>query len=338
MMHKIGLIGGTFDRFHIGHSALIRKGLSKCDKLEIWITSDSVAKSKDPKIKGWEIRSKELIEHLGGNSSRVSIHVLEDNYGPSVTHQNATAIFCTEETIQNCYQINKKRTEKGLHNLDIYTVEKVSAWDGGQISSSRIRYGEIDRNGQPWIPESFRVGNNRMTPEVELELKEPFGRLIEGPENDHSVAISSAMKEIGEVKGPIIAVGDVTVLSMQQFGIIPDIALIDGLTKRKHWEPFNKIDGYAYDNVMECESPAGHITEALLVNCESSLTNWHKDGSSTLIKINGEEDLAPLILHPLAPLGSVIIYGQPGKGVVIRWTEEDSKERCRNLLLGFKKD
>ena len=162
--------------------------------------------------------------------------------------------------------------------------------------------------------------------------------MVEGPENDHSVAISSAMTEIGEVNGPIIAVGDVTVLSMQQFGIMPDIALVDGLTKRMPWEPFNKIDESGYDNVMGCESPAGIITEALLVCCESSITNWHADGSSSLIKINGEEDLAPLILHPLAPLGSVIIYGQPGKGVVIRWTEEDSKERCRNLLLGFKKD
>ncbi len=337
-MHKIGLIGGTFDRFHLGHSALIREGLSKCDKLEIWITSDSVAKRKNSKVNDWEIRSKELIGHLGGNSSRVSTHVLEDNYGPSVMHQDATAIFCTKETIQNCYQINKKRSEKGLANLDIYTVEKVSAWDGGQISSSRIRSGEIDRNGQPWIPESFRVGNNRMTPEVEIELKEPFGHLVEGPENDHSVAISSAMTEIGEVNGPIIAVGDVTVLSMQEFGSMPDIALVDGLTKRRPWEPFNKIDESGYDNVMECESPAGNITEALLVCCESSITNWNKDGSSTLIKINGEEDLAPLILHPLAPLGSIIIYGQPGKGVVIRWTEEASKERCRNLLRGFKKD
>ncbi len=337
-MHKIGLIGGTFDRFHLGHSALIRKGLSKCDKLEIWITSDLAAKRKDPKVNDWEIRSKELLGHLGDNSFRVSTHVLEDNYGPSVTHQDATAIFCTKETIQNCHQINKQRSEKGLASLDIYTVEKVSAWDGGQISSSRIRSGEIDRNGQSWIPESFRVGNNRMTPEVEVELKEPFGRLVEGPENDHSVAISSAMTEIGEVKGPIIAVGDVTVLSMQQFGIMPDIALVDGLTKRMPWEPFNKIDESGYDNVMGCESPAGIITEALLVCCESSITNWHADGSSSLIKINGEEDLAPLILHPLAPLGSVIIYGQPGKGVVIRWTEEDSKERCRNLLLGFNKD
>ena len=108
-MHKIGLIGGTFDRFHLGHSALIREGLSKCDKLEIWITSDSVAKRKNSKVNDWEIRSKELLGHLGGNSSRVSTHVLEDNYGPSVMHQDATAIFCTKETIQNCYQINKKR-------------------------------------------------------------------------------------------------------------------------------------------------------------------------------------------------------------------------------------
>jgi len=53
---------------------------------------------------------------------------------------------------------------------------------------------------------------------------------------------------------------------------------------------------------------------------------------STIIRVDGEEDLAPLLLHPLAPLGAVVLYGQPGKGVVIRYTGFDSKNRCRNLL------
>jgi hypothetical protein len=60
-----------------------------------------------------------------------------------------------------------------------------------------------------------------------------------------------------------------------------------------------------------------------------------KDGSTYLIEVVGEEDLAPLILHPLAPLGSVVLYGQPGRGVVVRWCSEESKQRCRKLLCGF---
>ena len=47
-MHNIGLIGGTFDRFHAGHKKLIIDALKKCRMLEIWIISDNIAKSKNP--------------------------------------------------------------------------------------------------------------------------------------------------------------------------------------------------------------------------------------------------------------------------------------------------
>jgi len=62
---------------------------------------------------------------------------------------------------------------------------------------------------------------------------------------------------------------------------------------------------------------------------------WKELGHKCLLIVDGEEDLAPLVLHPLCPIGSVILYGQPGKGVVIRWCDEESKERCRNLLAQF---
>ena len=139
----------------------------------------------------------------------------------------------------------------GLANLDIYTVEKVSAWDGGQISSSRIRSGEIDRNGQPWIPESFRVGNNRMTPEVEIELKEPFGHLVEGPENDHLGCHFLSYDRNWRSQWPHYCSRGCNCSLHAKFGSMPDIALVDGLTKRRPWEPFNKIDESGYDNVME---------------------------------------------------------------------------------------
>jgi len=53
-----------------------------------------------------------------------------------------------------------------------------------------------------------------------------------------------------------------------------------------------------------------------------------------LIDVEGEEDLAPLYIHLVAPIGTQIIYGQPGKGVVLQQTTLKTKERCRHLL-GF---
>jgi len=48
--------------------------------------------------------------------------------------------------------------------------------------------------------------------------------------------------------------------------------------------------------------------------------------------VEGEEDLAPLVIHCLAPIGTVVLYGQPRTGVVMQITSLDVKQRCRNLL------
>ena len=53
----------------------------------------------------------------------------------------------------------------------------------GANFSSRIRDGHIDREGCHG-PEPFRTSDLIMTPIVESQLKEPFGELIEGPEED----------------------------------------------------------------------------------------------------------------------------------------------------------
>ena len=72
--------------------------------------------------------------------------------------------------------------------------------------------------------------------------------------------------------------------------------------------------------------------------CKGALDVWSKDHSKTLIHVDGEEDLAPLLLHPMAPLGAVVLYGQPNLGVVLRWTGFDSKSRCRDLLAAMDRD
>jgi uncharacterized protein (UPF0218 family) len=227
------------------------------------------------------------------------------------------------------------RLQNHLQPLEVIEVEHLMAEDGEPLSSSRIRKGEIDRTGMPWIPNSVREGRINLTPAVEAELKDPFGQLIPGPEADPSIAMSEVISRIEFEWGPVIAVGDVTVLALQDLGRPADIALVDGLTRREPWEGAEGIDPSAYDGVLQCESPAGSLTPSLLEACEHAVSSWMDDGTTHLIEVVGEEDLAPLILHPLAPLGSVVLYGQPGRGVVVRWCSEDSKQRCRKLLHGF---
>ena len=151
MMHDLGLVGGTFDRLHAGHRALIKRGLSECTSLEIWLTSDSIAQAKDPRCESWSVRGQNILDFLEG-SARVSLHVLEDSDGPAPWHQSATAILCTRETRAACGRINSERNQNGLPNLAIIVVPHLNAHDGNPISSSRIRSGEISIDGESWLP------------------------------------------------------------------------------------------------------------------------------------------------------------------------------------------
>jgi len=60
----------------------------------------------------------------------------------------------------------------------------------------------------------------------------------------------------------------------------------------------------------------------------------HND-STICIEVDGEEDLAPMIIHLLAPIGTNVLYGQPRQGVVLAITDLNMKRRCKHLLSLF---
>ena len=338
LMKPLGLVGGTFDRFHIGHQKLLEIGLKECHKLEVWMTSDNLATRKDRRIDSWADRKKLILSSIHPDlRTRLSFHTLEDAFGPAPIHEDAEVIICTRETISNCHEINSIRANNKLKPLHTVIVDPVLGSNGEVVSSTNIRTGVTDRDGKPWLSEQIGISKISLNSKVEVMLKTPFGTLIEGNENEPKIAMIKALDRISGEPGPIIAVGDVTVKTMQDLNRPADIAIIDGMTKRERWDQSSKIDEGQYDNLLKCKNPAGTITPELYRCCSQALAKFGYDkneqnAESTIIIVEGEEDLAPLILHPLAPIGSVILYGQPGRGVVIRLTDLDSKSRCRELL------
>ena len=332
-MSSVGLVGGTFDFFHIGHQKLINSCLKNCDFLEIWVLSDQITQEKDPRISLWKERCHIIKQNLSlEQSSRVTFHELLDDYGVALSHKNATKIFCTNETFSTCQIINQKRLERGLKPLSIISVSHELSKDGRIISSSRIRNGEINRDGEVWINHKHLESSLHLTKEVESMLKDPFGKLFEGPEDDHSIAITDAINFLEDFHSPIIGVGDVTVRALQNIDCKVSIGIIDEKTKRVKWDGYREIDQSLYDNIIQCTNPPGILTKSLFDSCEKAINNWVEKDQTTLILVDGEEDLAPLFLHIIAPIKSAIIYGQPNKGVVLRITELDSKIRCQKIL------
>ena len=126
--------------------------------------------------------------------------------------------------------------------------------------------------------------------------------------------------------------GDVTVRALQNIDSKTSIGIIDKKTKRAKWDGYGEINKSLYDNIIQCSNPPGVLTKSLFDSCKEAMNNWLERRQNTLILVDGEEDLAPLFLHILAPIKSAIIYGQPNKGVVLRITELDSKIRCQKIL------
>ena len=332
-MSSIGLVGGTFEFFHIGHQKLIDSCLSNCDILEIWVLSDKIARQKDSRISSWKERCELIKQELSHEQySRITFHELLDDFGIAISHEKADKIFCTTETLSTCQLINKKRIENGLIPLSIIIVQHALSEDGEIISSSRIRNGEINRDGKAWIRFEDVNSNLYLTKEVESMLKDPFGKLFTGPEENHSIAITNALNFLEDFHLPIIGVGDVTVRALQNVDSPPSIGVIDEKTKRVKWDGYREINQSLYDTVIQCENPPGVLTRSLFESCKQAIFNWTEKNETTLILVNGEEDLAPLFLHILAPMKSAIIYGQPTKGVVVRITGLDSKMRCQKIL------
>ena len=142
--------GGTFDILHKGHYTLLLKAFEVGKQVIIGISSDYYASVKKKKITNeYPIRLKNLKRFIEDkfNKSNYSIYELNDFYGPTVLTNDAQAIVTTEGTKENCIKINELRKSKGLPQLEIIIVPLVKDQDGKVISSTRIREGEIDING-----------------------------------------------------------------------------------------------------------------------------------------------------------------------------------------------
>lgn len=153
MKHDLTAFGGTFDFLHKGHKELLKEILVLSSKVIIGLTSDKyVSKHKPNKgIASFVVRKRNLTNFLKeiGAEKRVEIVKIEDMFGPLLSSKfNVDALFIVPKLRENAEQINIQRIKRGLKPLKILNLPTVKAADGVIISSSRIREGEIDREGK----------------------------------------------------------------------------------------------------------------------------------------------------------------------------------------------
>jgi uncharacterized protein (UPF0218 family) len=156
-------------------------------------------------------------------------------------------------------------------------------------------------------------------------MKKPLGKLYAGKGSD------TIEKFVGELSSStkLISVGDVTTFHLLEAGIFPDICIVDNRTKRKpvsiHVSARNRDK--VYDEVS-VDNPAGIITDELI----KTLSDAFASDKPLRIFVRGEEDLATLPVILMAPLDSVVLYGQPDEGVVFVKVTEGKRREIRTLF------
>ena len=153
-MRKFGkvAVGGTFDELHRGHKVLLLKAFEIGERILIGLCSDEFAKKlgKPHTTASYDERLIELRSFLAnlGVSERAEIITLKDPFGPTVTDKCIEAVVVSEETKTTANKINEQRQRNELNPLKIIAINMVPSEDCSPISTTRIRKGEIDREGR----------------------------------------------------------------------------------------------------------------------------------------------------------------------------------------------
>jgi pantetheine-phosphate adenylyltransferase len=148
--YKSIAVGGTFDHIHKGHRALLNRAFDNGEKVFIGVTSDVFVKASGKRIlHDFETRKRQLQRYIEMEYPRRDyvITQLERNFGPGMFTPEIDAIVVSTETAPRVAQANEKRRELGLPDLKVEEVPMIMAKDRNRISSTRIRSGEIDVEG-----------------------------------------------------------------------------------------------------------------------------------------------------------------------------------------------
>lgn len=130
----------------------MKRAFDSADTVYIGLSSDELARKLGKTIDhDFGSRKSKLEQFLKAEypNRDFQISCLHEAFGPQIFSSKIGALVVSEETLGNVAVANEKRKKLGLDALHLEIVSIVKSQDGGKISSTRIRAGEIDIEGRP---------------------------------------------------------------------------------------------------------------------------------------------------------------------------------------------
>lgn len=180
MTAKRVILGGTFHELHKGHERLLRTALDM-GHVTIGLVSDEFLSRWKPQLDApFQERKEALERYLTGYDSWEIIDI-SDPWGDAVDGDYHT-IVVSWDTQENGMKINQMRKERGKGALEMVVVPPVLARDLIPLSSTRIRQGRIDHQGERLMPVKVRVGTDNPTKirAVEKVFSRLFDVVVDG--------------------------------------------------------------------------------------------------------------------------------------------------------------
>lgn len=168
-----------------------------------------------------------------------------------------------------------------------------------------------------------------LTPELRKASKSPSGNLIKGTIKETKPLLLELLKD----EKIIAAVGDVITEVLISIGINPYIIITDGKTKRKELSKWKRYEGY---KEIRTKNEAGEISKEAWIVIQEAIHDI-SENNKTHIMIEGEEDLLVVPLQVELPDDSIIIFGMPNEGAVIRMVNPESRSYFIDYLSKMKR-
>ncbi len=133
-----------------------------------------------------------------------------------------------------------------------------------------------------------------------------------------------------ELKGceMLMSVGDMVSYTLLENNFRPDILIYDLKTERRSFTSLARSLVRLNGVDIKVKNPAGQITTELVSEISKAIDR----AIPTKIQVEGEEDLAALACAAMAPLGSCLMYGIPGKGMALVKIDIATSGHARSLI------
>lgn len=336
MQYNFVVCGGTFDYIHKGHKAFLRFVFSFGKHAVIGLTSDTYIASRKTSIgltqyESYAIRKKSLEAFLEseGLLDKTTILSIDDFYGPTLSKKFALeAIIVSNENKEKGEEINQERIRYRLTPLKILVFPIETGDDEKVISSSRIRNGEIDRDGIPYIKSEWLSYTLYLPLSLREQLQKPYGELL--PMNPTKEDILQRSNS-----ATIVSVGDITTQVCNSLHINQKISVIDSRVQRlKKFYNISEIGFTDNCTIIKAQNAPGSLEPSLFNGIQEAF-DLLQTSQQVVINVEGEEDLAVMPIILSAPLGFAVLYGQPDQGMMRVQITEVTKKKVYDIVSSF---